>query len=302
LASAHAQSIVHGELTLEKMFYTRCEQLKVLGFGKLVSGPEQSAAYAEDIRSLSRAVAELLTGKPVDTLLVAERTSRSSAPAVFPWLPRRIAAVIQKGLTNDAAAHWQSARAMRTALQLACQAELGRPVDRELRSLVSRIDKADKGKGSKAGKQPVARTTTPKWRAVWLAGAAALLGVVFVLRERVQPPADANAGADVAQPSQPVERSQGDTSAATDPGPETPQGPEAAAPSATASADSAEPTRAPRKPSIPALRLPRRQKAAALPTNIAPADPLCAQLMAARSVRSLSEAETQLWTARCDSQ
>lgn len=294
LASAHAQSIVHGELELGQLFYTRAEQLKVLGFGKLVSGPEQSAAYADDVRSLSRAIAQLLTGKPVETLLVAERTSRSSQPSVFPWLPRRIATVIQKGLTNDAAQHWQSARAMRTALQLACQAELGRPVDRELRPLVKKT-------ASKTGKQVPPRAPARMRRGVWLAAAAALVGATFVLREVVERPADADPAADVAdvaERSQPVEEPQADTSAASDPAPETStRVPEAAA----ASADGAEPAGiVPRKPSIPALRMPLRQKGSALPTKIAPADSLCAQLMAARRVRSLGDAEAQLWAARCE--
>jgi hypothetical protein len=281
LASAHAQGIAHGELHLDKLFYTRTERLKVLGFGK----PANEQAVTEDVRALSKAIAWLLCGEPVESLQASP-----AASAVQTRLPARIASVFERGLAADAQ-QWKSAHAMRTALQLACKAELGRPIDRGLQPLA-------------AATKPVKRPA----RTVWLAGAAALIVGLYVSREVAelgdeQAP-EAEAETDIAAALQPP---QANAQAEEEKEPEQP------APTTTTAdedededkatveaANEAKPSAVvvPRKAHRPHLRLPI-QRQGTIQTNIAPLSQLCAQLSSARQAGPLSDHEAQLYKARC---
>jgi hypothetical protein len=54
----------------------------------------------------------------------------------------------------------------------------------------------------------------------------------------------------------------------------------------------------PRKPPIPELRTPTKRRPN-LPSNIAPASQLCAQLGTSRRTRKLTDRETQVYLAQC---
>lgn len=292
LTCAHAQGIVHGEIALEKLFFTRTERLKLLGFDKpqaVTPGATPShaseQACAQDVREMTKAVLWLLYGEPVDAPLSAQALR----------LPERIASVLERGLSAQAELGWKSANAMRTALQLACQAELGRPVDRALRTL--------------AAKQEPKKST----RSIWFAAAGALLVGLYVVRDLAPGP----------QPSAAAEPVQSDLAAASEAASEPRPADEASAKPAeagesiapvrpavyTAPPSSARVTSAerpatpsarvvPRKPAIPELRMPV-QRRAGLAANITSVSPVCAQLRAARRTRALSDSESQVWLAQC---
>lgn len=281
LASAHAQGIAHGALHLDKLFFTRTERLKVLGFGTHAS--EQAAV--DDVRALSKVIAWLLCGEPVESLP--------------PRFPTRIASVIERGFAADPAQQWKSAHAMRTALQLACKAELGRPIDRTLQPL------AATPRHAKVRRRPA--------RGVWLAGAAALIVGLYVSREvtelgQEQAP-EVGAETDIAAALQPPQAK----AQAEDEAPEqTEQTDHADAPTtrstapavAGEAANDAEPSpthAVPRKPHRSDLRLSIQRKAS-IQTNIAPLSKLCAELSSTRRARPLSDHEAQLYTARCTKQ
>jgi hypothetical protein len=275
LASAHAQGIAHGELQLDKLFFTRTERLKVLGFGKQAN--EQAAV--DDVRALSKAIAWLLCGEPVDSLQAAQGR-----------VPARIASVIERGLAADPTQRWKSAHAMRTALQLACKAELGRPIDRTLQPL--------------AATKPARRPS----RGVWLGAAAALVAGLYLSREvtelgQEQPPA-AQAATDVAAVLEPP---QAEAQAQADEPPEAVEPPAPTAgddeapapqPEAAETAETAPARVVPRKHNRAGLHLTIQRKAA-VQTNIAPLSQLCAELSSTRRSRPLSDHEAQLYTARC---
>jgi serine/threonine protein kinase len=281
LASAHDQGITHGEIALDKLFFMRTERLKVLGFGKPASGQ----AAADDVRALSKAIAWLLCGEPVESV---QTTPASSA--IQPRLPARIASVIERGLTSDPALHWKSAHAMRTALQLACKAELGRPIDRSL--------------------QPVAAKNMRRRpsRRAWLAGAAALVIGLYISREVTEigqaevPEADAQTDITTAlQPPQAQAKEAAATAAQAEEQPASVTSPPG--PPEQSSLPEPEPSPAPRaarKPNRPGLRTPIKRSAGTT-TNIAPTNQLCAQLSSARRARPLSDHEAQLYLTRCSS-
>jgi hypothetical protein len=274
LASAHDQGIAHGQIALDKLFFTRTERLKVLGFGKQAS--EQAAA--EDVRALSKVVAWLLCGEPVESVQAAA-------------VPARITAVIERGLHADPAQQWKSAQAMRTALQLACKAELGRPIDR--------------------GLQPLAARQAPRRsRGLWLVGATLLVLGLYASRE-VSELADTTAPepeSDVAAALQapPAQaQAQGQEQPAAEPEPADQQAledkDEEELESQESHAPEPEPSRArvvPRKPNRPELRA-KLQRNPGIPTNIAPISQLCAQLTSARRARPLSDHESQLYDSSC---
>lgn len=275
LASAHAQGIVHGQLALDKLFFTRTERLKVLGFSKQAS--EQAAA--DDVRALAAVSAWLMCGEPVESLPAGAGAA----------VPARIASVIERGLSSDPAEQWKSAMAMRTALQLACKAELGRPIDRTLQPMAAKS----------------ARKTT---RRAWLAAAATLVVGLYVSREiaelgQEQAP-ETEAETDVAAALQPAQaQAQDEEPAQAD---ELPQAssaqPDEADEASEPEPEAAEAPRAlPRKPNRAELRLPVQRKSG-LPTNIAPLSQLCAQLSSTRRARPLSDHEAQLYTDRCTKQ
>jgi len=277
LASAHAQGIAHGELHLDKLFYTRTERLKVLGFGK----PANEPAVAEDVRALSKAIAWLLCGEPVESL-----QAPPAASAVQARLPARIASVFERGLAADAQ-QWKSAHAMRTALQLACKAELGRPIDRGLQPL--------------AATKPTRRPA----RGVWLAGAAALVVGLYVSREVAelgdeQAP-EAEAETDIAAALQPPQaNAQAEEETETEQPAATTAADKGEDKATAEPADEAKPSTVvvPRKPRRANLHLPIQRKGA-IQTNIAPLSQLCAQLSSARRAGPLSDHEAQLYKARC---
>jgi hypothetical protein len=279
LACAHAQGIAHGEIALDKLFFTRTERLKLLGFDKpqMAATGASEQACAEDVRALTRVIAELLHGEPVLTTQALR-------------LPERIAAVLERGLSCDAALRWRGANAMRTALQLACQAELGRPVDRALRPL--------------AKAQQARRSQKRSSRGIWFAASGALLVGIFVLRDLgpvSQPPAaEEPAESDVAPASsQPSEAPQEEAPAAPAPQPTVyADDSDDVAPPASASPQPSAAGLVPRKPAIPELRTPfqRRPGAAGRVTTM---NQVCTQLRAARRSRSLSDDETEVWLEQC---
>jgi hypothetical protein len=288
LASAHDQGIAHGEIALDKLFFMRTERLKVLGFGKQAN--EQ--AVADDVRALSKTLAWLLYGEPLESVQTPPTSS-----AIQPRLPARITSVIERGLTTDPAQHWKSAHAMRTALQLACKAELGRPVDRSLEPLAAK----------KVRRRPK--------RGVWLAGAAALVVGLYVAREvadlgQVEAPKT-----DITSALQPAQaQAHGQEEQARENETVAPKAAQADQRSASGSASvasqaeastgsDAEPTparNAARKPNRPGLRTPFKRNAdSTMIIHRAPTTQLCAQLSSARRARQLSDHESQLYLARC---
>lgn len=294
LTCAHAQGIVHGEIELAKLFFTRTERLKLLGFDKpqaVVPGAAPSSvseqACADDVRDLSEVIVWLLYGEPVDGPLAEQALQ----------LPARIASVLERGLSSAAELRWKSANAMRTALQLACQAELGRPVDRALRPLAAR--------------QAPSKTT----RGIWFAAAGALLAGLYATRNLtpIPPPSaatetDQAAVSEAPAPAPSQDEAHAQPAATTVPSAPTPPAVysldtalahPAPAASARLADSAARPTRlVPRKPPIPELRTPiqRRPTLAAKITSI---NPICAQLTAARRTRSLSDSEAEQWLSHC---
>lgn len=275
LACAHAQGIAHGEIELNKLFFMRTERLKLLGFDKpqaAATGASEQAC-AQDVRDLTRVIAWLLHGEPV----LEARALRS---------PERIATVLERGLSEAEAQRWKSANAMRTALQLACQAELGRPVDRSLR--------------------PLAAKQTPKKsaRGVWIAASGALLMGLFAVRELGQVPqptaAEPALESDTAAAlQQPAEGLRDDAPAAPIEATERPA-------SYAADSDNAAPSPpppaagvvVPRKPPVPELRMPFQRRPDS-PGRISTVSPVCEPLRAARLSRSLSDEESKVWLAQC---
>lgn len=283
LASAHAQGIAHGEIALHKLFFTSTERLKLLGFGK----PANEQVVADDVRALSKVIAQLLCGVPVESLQTSV-----TASAIKPRLPARIADVFERGLTLDAAQHWKSAHAMRAALQLACKAELGRPIDSSLQPLAARPPVRGRGRG------------------LWLAGAAALVFGLYVSREvtelgqELAPAVEAET--DITTALQPPQaKAQADEAAPAD----APQIDRQAVPKHAAQTDDTPPEAPTTREAAPTPNVPRKPNRAELrtslprkpgvPTNIAPLNQLCAQLSSARRDRQLSDHEAQLYRARC---
>jgi hypothetical protein len=268
LTCAHAQGIVHGALEPRKLVFTHTERLKVLGFGK----PASEQACADDVRSLTNAVVWLLAGEQVASL-------RGGALA-----PERIAGVLERGLSDDPERRWKSADAMRTALQLACKAELGRPVDRSLRPLSGRM--------SFPPPLPTTPTTTTQKRSlgsVWLAGVGAALVALFASLQLFEMP---EAQATAPEP-------QSDVSAAAEPAAEAapsdhgaaahPERPEHEAPLDALPADT-EATEPPRQP--------LKKKSGVAGKNL-PASTMCAQLTSVQRTRSLSHEEATLFRSEC---
>lgn len=283
LESAHAQRVAHGEIGIDKLFFTRTERLKLLGFGQ----PASEQAIAEDVRALSKAIAYLLCGEPVTSLHAIATSS-----AVQPRLPARIASVIERGLAADPAEQWKSAHAMRTALQLACQAELGRPIDRALQPLAA------------------AKLAHRSRRGVWLAVAAAsVVGLYFSVASLVQRQVPAlEAETDIAAVLQPA---QAEAQAEEEATPQAEEQPEKASPTRATEGDrpsaepqveaDASPARAlPRKPHREDLRFPIKRRTG-ISTSIAPLSRLCDQLSSVRRDRPLNDHEAQLYTDRCTS-
>jgi hypothetical protein len=305
LGCAHAQGIVHGEIGLDTLFVTRCDQLKVLGFGKQPAETsegaraareptaELGAAMASDVFALTQTLASLLRGE-------SEAGSNGTGTA-----PARIAAVLDKGLSPDVQQRWASASEMRAALQLACQTDLGRPRPKE------------------ASMQPPAATPPQRQtRAVWLLALTALFAMVFLWRRQTaEPPAAGAADQDVHQDVHQDDRQEHTTSimaaeaqpSAEDTTPallpssadtEAPAPPAAATlPVISGSAEEAT-DEGPRRVRRRGLELPPVERHTGIPTPIArdldAASVLCAQLRRARGARSLTQDEQRLWSMRCE--
>jgi len=223
----------------------------------------------------------VVVGEPVESL-----QAPPAASAVQARLPARIASVFERGLAADAQ-QWKSAHAMRTALQLACKAELGRPIDRGLQPL--------------AATKPTRRPA----RGVWLAGAAALVVGLYVSREVAelgdeQAP-EAEAETDIAAALQPPQaNAQAEEETETEQPAATTAADKGEDKATAEPADEAKPSTVvvPRKPRRANLHLPIQRKGA-IQTNIAPLSQLCAQLSSARRAGPLSDHEAQLYKARC---
>lgn len=291
LACAHAQGIAHGELSLDVLFWTRSEQLKVLGFGKQPPDPDdaelaraaRATAIEADVLALTNLLACLLLGEGHPA-----RPTEGLATTAWNRLPAGIRAVIERGQASEAAERWPSARAMRTALQLAWQKDLGRPVD--------------------AGLLPAPVSPAPRrTRAVWAAALSALLGVLLLWLKPAPPPPAASGpsqerttsimaaenpplAADTAPTRMPPSADAPPPSTNTA---DTPVQPSTATPVMGAQSEG------PRTVRRRGIELPPMRRRAGMPSNIEPASALCAQLSSTRRTRSLSEDEQQLWNRRC---
>jgi hypothetical protein len=262
------------------LFFTHTQRLKLLGFDKPQSAAHSGAneqAFARDVRDFSKVVAWLLHGEP---------QLQHQAPNVQaqPRLPERIAAVIERGLSEDTAQHWKSANTMRTALQLACQTDLGRPVDRALRPMAA---KHAPRKGS---------------RNLWFTASGALVvalvasrGLGPVPQPAAEPESDVSAAS--LQPASPEAQAVEEQPMPSEPARPVTYVGEPASPASPIDVPAAARV-VPRKPPIPELRVPA-QRRLGLATNIAPAHAVCLQLREVKRSRSLSDAEAELWLAQC---
>ncbi len=154
LAAAHAQAIVHRDVKPANLFATQAGPLKVLDFGiaRLLDGtgatrtgqrmgtpafmcPEQASGRVReidarsDVWSAGAVLFTLLTGaevhpartRPEQEIYAATQNARP-VESLATWLPRDLAAVVNKALAFHRDERWPSAAAMRAALLAAVAA------------------------------------------------------------------------------------------------------------------------------------------------------------------------------------
>ncbi|HEY2512658.1 MAG TPA: protein kinase, partial [Polyangiaceae bacterium] len=161
LASAHARSIVHRDIKPANLFLTCDGQVKVLDFGvarmRDASGsnpthsgltlgtpafmaPEQAIGRAEvdgraDVWAVGATIFTLLSGKQVhgggssqETLILAATRTAPSVATVRPDLPAALVQLLDKALAFAPEARWETAAAMRDAIEAFVAESEGGPI------------------------------------------------------------------------------------------------------------------------------------------------------------------------------
>jgi serine/threonine-protein kinase len=159
LAAAHDKGIVHRDVKPDNLFQTEDGSIKVLDFGiarlrehtrsgyETQSGttigtvgympPEQARGLIDevdartDVFAMGATLFALLTGRSVheaetanDALLLAMTTPVGPTARLLPWLPRSVQALLDRALAFHPDDRYASARAMKSALEVA-RASLG---------------------------------------------------------------------------------------------------------------------------------------------------------------------------------